>query len=150
MVRSRQAGSDHYVSALTDYREVDRSIALARNAPVLIDDAEAVAVRVDEDHEVVVRPGFALVAGCAQSQQALNLAYSIIGVKVEVHAAHLAQRWRLLDTIERDVRAAPGRVGEYDPAVLRRRLRDAGAGRSIRTSRSRPFTIRSAISNQRH
>ena len=86
----------------------------ARVRSGLIDDTEAVAVRVDENHKVVFRPGFPLVAGCAQSQQALNLACSIVGVEVEVHAAHLAQRWRVLNAIERDVRTAPGWVGEYD------------------------------------
>ena len=120
---SKRVAADHYVYALPDYHEGSQHRAGTRDASGLIDDAEAVAVRVDEDHKVVVRAGFSLVAGCAQSQQALDLACSVVGVEVEVHAADLAQRWRLLDAIERDVRAAPGRVGEYDPAVLRRRLR---------------------------
>ena len=36
--------------------------------------------------------------------------------------AALAQRWRLVNLVERDVRASPGRVVEDDPPVVRRCL----------------------------
>jgi hypothetical protein len=41
-----------------------------------------------------------------------------------MHAADLPQRWWLFDAVEGNVGAAPGRVGEDDLSVLRRRFRD--------------------------
>ena len=46
------------------------------------DDAEAVAVRVDEDDEVVVRAVLAFVAGSTEAEQPLDLSGLISGVEV--------------------------------------------------------------------
>jgi hypothetical protein len=95
----------------------------------LVNDAESIAVGVYEDDEVVIWARLALVACRAKREQPLDLSFPVVGVEVEMHPAGFTERWWLLDLVEGDVWAFSGRVGEYDPTILWRRLHDVAEGR---------------------
>lgn len=61
--------------------------------PGLVNDAESIAVGVDEDDEVVIWTGVPLVAGRAEPEQPLDLSLPIVGVEVEMHPAGITKRW---------------------------------------------------------
>src|SRR5262249_58646904 len=71
------------------------------------DDAKAVAVRINEDDEIVIWPILALIPRCTEAEQPLDLPLLVGRVEVEMYAAGLADRWQVMlgDAVERDVRA---------------------------------------------
>ena len=100
-------------------------VSRSRLVGSLVDDAEADAVRIDQDDEVFVPPVFPLVPGRAKAKKTVDLALLIRRLEIEVHPTDLPERrQRFRDAIEGDVGAGACRVGEHHPAVVRRLPRD--------------------------
>lgn len=62
----------------------------------------------------------------AEREQTLDFRLLVCGVEVEMHPAEFAEPWPAMlgDSVERNVRARSGRVGEDDPATVWRLARD--------------------------
>jgi len=61
-----------------------------------VDNAEAVAVGVNEDDEILVRAVLPFIAGRTEAEQPLDLRRLISGIEVKMNAAEFAERRQLV------------------------------------------------------
>src|SRR5215472_4155509 len=87
-----------------------------------LDNAEQVAVRILQHHEIVVRPIPPRVSSCPQTNQPLHLGIAIVGVEIQVQPASFSgASFRV--SVQRQIRALAGGIAQDDPTFTGRLAR---------------------------